>query len=376
MWVFLLIAVSSALVGAADLKPVLPANAAKPIGPYTPGITAGDYVYVSGQGARDATGKLPATIEEQTRQCLNNVKDILTAAGVSMEHVVWSQVFLKNIKDHDAMNKVYASFFAKNPPARSLIAVTAMPGETPVEIAVVAVRDLKLKKPLTLSSTREPASAAVVSGDRVYISGVLGLDAKSVVPTKPRDQVQALVTQMRSVLTKAGLDLRDMAYAHVYVDQAMPLKVLGDLLTEVLPSETALSVIQTTALPHGAHVEISGIASKAAKRQGDCTSIADTLYCAGVGGTIEQALKRVKDNMTVSNLTPARIVATNVFIDDLKNFEAMNKIYASSFGTWFPTRVTVQPTPRAEELNLASGTDTPAANPNSPRAQLTVIAVR
>jgi enamine deaminase RidA (YjgF/YER057c/UK114 family) len=123
-------------------------------------------------------------------------------------------------------------------------------------------------------------------------------------------------------------------------------------------------------------VEISGIASKASKRQGDCTIVGDTLYCAGLGGTIDQALNRIKQNMTVSNVTPARIVATNVFIDDIKHFEAMNKIYGGFFGSWLPTRVTVQPTPRAEELNLASGTDTPAPNPKSPRAQITVIAVQ
>ncbi|HYP07084.1 MAG TPA: Rid family detoxifying hydrolase [Bryobacteraceae bacterium] len=366
--------ISSAV--AADLKPIFPANAPKPVGPYTPGIAADGYVYVSGQGAFDSSGKLPVGIEQQTRQCLENVKAILTAAGVSTEHVVWSQVFLKNIKDHGAMNKVYASYFPKNPPARSVVSVTAMPGGTPVEIAVVAVRDLKQKKAIASASPRDPASNAVQAGDRVYVSGVLGIDARSVVPTQPRQQMQALVTQMRSVLSKAGLELRNLAYAHVYVDGAMPMKVLGDLLTEVLPSETALSVVQTTALPHGAHVEISGIASKVANRQGDCTSIGDTLYCAGVGGTIDQALKRVKDNMTISQMTTSRIVTTNVFIDDIAHFEAMNKIYAGSFGSWLPTRVTVQPTPKAEELNLASGTDTPAANPKSPRAQVTVIAVK
>ena len=376
MRAFLLIAVLAGCATSADLKPIVPANAPKPVGPYNPGVAADGYLYVSGQGARDAAGKLPPTIEEQTRQCLNNVKDILTAAGLTPEHVVWSQVFLKNIKDHAAMNKVYASFFPKNPPARSVVAVSAMPGDTPVEIAVVAARDLKQKRAINVASPGDPASNAIRSGDRVYISGVLGLDAKSVVPKEPRAQVQALVTQIRTVLGKSGLELRHMAYAHVYVDSAMPMKVLGDLLTEVLPSETALSVVQTTALPHGAHVEISGVASRAAKRQGDCTAIGNTLYCAGVGGTIEQALKRVKENMTLSNLATANIVATNVFLDDISRFDAMNKIYAGFFGSWYPTRVTVQPTPRAEELNLASGTDTPPQNPNSPRAQVTVIAVR
>ena len=135
-------------------------------------------------------------------------------------------------------------------------------------------------------------------GDRVYVSGVLGIDAKSTVPKDPRQQVKELIAQMRSVLGKAGLELRNMAYVHVYVDSVIPGSCSGNLLTEVLPSEAALSVIETAALPMGAHIEISGVASKNARREGDCTSIGDTVYCPGAGGTIEQALKRISANMT------------------------------------------------------------------------------
>ena len=101
-------------------------------------------------------------------------------------------------------------------------------------------------------------------------------------------------------------------------------------MTEVLPSEAALSVIETAALPMGAHIEISGVASRDAKREGDCTSIGDTVYCPGAGGTIEQALKRISANMTNAKAELSRVVAANVFIDDIQNFEAMNKMYAAN----------------------------------------------
>ena len=376
MWVIVLFA---ALLGtgiAADLKPVFPANAAKPIGPYTPGISSDGFVYVSGQGARDAAGNLPAGIEQQTKQCLANVGEILKAAGVTPEHVVWAQVFLSDMKQLDAVNKVYASFFPKNPPARSLVSVAKMPGETPVEIAVVAVRNLRQKKSVILGTPGEPVANAVQAGNRVFVSGVLGIDAKNTVPAQPQQQARELIKQMTAVLAKTGMELRHMAYAHVYVDRAMPMKVLGDVLTEVLPSETALTVIQTAGLPRGAHIEISGIASREARRQGDCTSIGDTIYCAGVAGTLEQALKRVQDNITISGATLNRVVVTNVFLDNIQHFAAMNKVYAGIFGKWLPTRVTLQPTTQAEELNLAPSTNSPPPNPDSPRAQITVIAVR
>jgi 2-iminobutanoate/2-iminopropanoate deaminase len=375
MRAFLLIAVAIAASGA-DLKPVYPANAAKPIGPYTPGISAEQYLYVSGQGAADATGKIPAGIEAQTRQCLANVKAILEAGGLTPEHVVWAQVFVSDIKSYEAVNSAYASFFPNNPPARSMVAVNRMPGDTPVEISVVAIRDLKTKKALSLGTARVPVSSAIQAGNRVYVSGVLGIDAKNVVPKEPRKQVEELFAQMRGVLGKANMELRHMAYAHVYVDAAMPLKLLGEILTEVLPSETALSVVQTAALPNGAHIEISGIASREAKRQGDCSIVSDTLYCPGAGGTIDQALKRVKENLMVAKMDMTRVVAANVFLDDMANFAPMNKIYAAAFDKWLPTRVTLQPTRKADELTLAPSTNSPPPKADSPRAQVTVIAVR
>jgi 2-iminobutanoate/2-iminopropanoate deaminase len=372
----LLLILFAIVASAATLKPIVPKDGPKPVGPYSPGIDAGEFVYVSGQGARDATGRLPTGIEDQTRQCLANVKAVLDAAGLTPEHVIWAQVFLTDVKNFDAMNRVYGSFFTKDPPARSTVAVSRMPGETPVEISVVAVRDLKQKKAISDAAIRMPVSSAIQVGNRVYVSGVLGMDAKSVVPKDPREQVKEMIAQMRAVLAKSELQLRHMAYIHVYVDSAIPLKLLGRLLTEVLPSEAALSVIETAALPMGAHIEISGVASKAAKREGDCTGIDGTLYCPGVGGTIEQALQRITANMANSKAGVDRVVAADVFIDDIGNFEAMNKVYAGTFARSAPTRVTVQPTRKADELTLAPSTNSPPPKPSSPRVQITIIAVR
>ncbi|MEJ7608705.1 MAG: RidA family protein, partial [Bryobacteraceae bacterium] len=75
---------------AAERKPVFPPDV-KPIGPYSPGILAGDYLYVSGQGARDGKAKLPDTFEAQVTQCMNNVKAVVEAAGLKLENVVYTQ---------------------------------------------------------------------------------------------------------------------------------------------------------------------------------------------------------------------------------------------------------------------------------------------
>ena len=107
-------------VALAAPKPVFPPGV-KPVGPYSPGLDTGEFIYVSGQGARDAAGKLAATPDAQIRQTLDNVKAVVQAAGLTMEHVVYAQCYLADIKQYELFNKVYASYFPKNPPARSTV---------------------------------------------------------------------------------------------------------------------------------------------------------------------------------------------------------------------------------------------------------------
>ncbi len=116
-------------------------NAPKAIGPYSQAIIANGFVYCSGQGPMDpATGKLiEGDITAQTTQVLKNVSALLAAAGTSLENVVKVGVFLHNIADFQAMNKVYATFFSTNPPARTTVGGNDLPLGILVEIEVVAV---------------------------------------------------------------------------------------------------------------------------------------------------------------------------------------------------------------------------------------------
>lgn len=120
-------------------------NAPKAIGPYSQGVLAGDLLFLSGQLPIDpATGEIVAAdIEGQTKQSLTNVKAILESAGCTMDHVVKTTVFLKDINEFGKMNEVYKEFFHEgNYPARSAIQVAAIPKDAKVEIEVVALKKL------------------------------------------------------------------------------------------------------------------------------------------------------------------------------------------------------------------------------------------
>jgi 2-iminobutanoate/2-iminopropanoate deaminase len=113
----------------------------KAVGPYSLAIAAGDVVFLSGQTPLDpATGKLiQGDIRTQTRQCLENLKAVLTEARLGFEHVVKTTVFLTNMADFAAMNEVYKTFMVAPYPARSTVQVAGLPLGARVEIEAIAV---------------------------------------------------------------------------------------------------------------------------------------------------------------------------------------------------------------------------------------------
>ena len=122
-------------------KIVLTKNAPAPIGPYNQGIVVGSMLYTAGQIAFDpATGKVvEGDIKAQTRQVLKNIQAIVEHAGTTMQNVVKTTVFLRDMNDFAGMNEVYAEFFKNEFPARTTVAVLGLPRDAKVEIEAVAV---------------------------------------------------------------------------------------------------------------------------------------------------------------------------------------------------------------------------------------------
>ena len=123
------------------LKKIETASAPKAIGPYSQAVQAGSYLFVSGQiPINPHTGKIiTGTIEEQTTQVLDNIKAILQEAGLTLEHVVKTEVYLKDIQDFSAMNTIYAAYFTYAiKPARQAMQVAQLPMDVRVEISAIA----------------------------------------------------------------------------------------------------------------------------------------------------------------------------------------------------------------------------------------------
>jgi reactive intermediate/imine deaminase len=400
-----MISLACVLFAAGLEKRVVFPPTAKPIGPYSPGIFAGEFLYVSGQGARGADGQIPATFEAAARQCFENVKSILDSAGLTMENVVYTHVYLENASNYDAMNRVWAQYFTKGiPPARATVGVYKMPTDTPIEINAVAVRDVSRKKAIVPPGYPANASLSpgVMVGDRLYLSGFLGRDINTgKVPEDPGDQVQLAFTRLNQTLAAAGMDFRHMVFVNPYLTKNMPTGVMNKIYATHFEfgNTPARATIQVSSLPNGANIEFTGVAIRdLSKRRAirpknmapsptasPCVFADDTFFCSAKSGFIpgpnggifaedvenqvRQTMRNLLDGLEEAGLDFSNVVASNVYVDDLAEFGKMNGVYGKYFSTAPPTRTTVAPLAPVERKRNAPG--------HAPMVeQISVIAVK
>ncbi|MCS7315476.1 MAG: RidA family protein [Bryobacterales bacterium] len=374
--VLLLIALSQAI--AAERRAVFP-EGVKPIGPYSPGILAGDSLYVSGQGARAPDGTMAQDFRGQLRQTLENVRAVVEAAGLTLAHVVYAQIYLEDASRYDEVAALWREFFPRNPPACAVVGVMRMPGGTPVEINAVALRDRSRRRSLEVRDAATPpfCAAVVEAGDRVYLSGIFGREgAGGNVPADPARQVEAALDGMGRLLAAVGLDYRHMVFVNPYLTAAMPMEVMNRLYAKRFEfgNTPARATIRVAALPGGAGIEFTGVAVKdlALRRvvrpknmapsatASPCVFAGDVLYCSAKSGfipgprsgiyaaTVEhqlrQTMRNLLDGLEEAGLEFSHVVATNVYLDDIADFERMNRVYAQYFAPGaYPARTTVQP---------------------------------
>lgn len=116
-------------------------KAPAPVGPYSQAVASGPFLFCSGQISLSAEGELfLGDIQEQTRKVMANIGEVLKAADLTYSHIVKTTIFLVDMNDFAKVNEVYATYFQSEPPARSTIAVSALPKGVHVEIEVIAAR--------------------------------------------------------------------------------------------------------------------------------------------------------------------------------------------------------------------------------------------
>jgi reactive intermediate/imine deaminase len=354
---------------AAEKRAVVPASGPKPIGPYSPGILAGDFLYISGQGAKGPDGKMSDVFEDQVSQTLENVRAVVEAASLTMEHVVYTQVYLEDMANYERMEGVWKRFFPKNPPARAVLGVHKLPG-TPYEVTAVAFRDLSRTKRIVPSGISQNLTwtPGVMAGERFYMSGFLGCDpATGRIPENPEAQVQLALDNMKQTLAAAGLDFRHVVFVNPYqTDKASPEMNKIYAKHFEFGDTPGRATIRVKSLPGGNTIEFTGVAiadlsqRKAVRPKNmqpsptasPCVFAGDTYYCSAksafipgpnsgvyastVETQVRQTLRNLLDGLEEAGLDLSHVVATNVYLDDMNDFEKMNRVYAQYFSGLSP----------------------------------------
>jgi reactive intermediate/imine deaminase len=377
----LALVLSSAMVtvvqGSGANKQVIAPPGLKPVGPYSPGILAGDFLYVSGQGGRDASGALPSSIDGEVRQTLRNVQSIVEAAGLTMEHVVYSQVYLTSMAHYEALERGWRNAFPKSPPARAIVGVYKLPTDIAVEINAVAFRDLARKKLVVPAAYPKNLSFSpgVLAGNRLYLSGSFGAHLSSgAMPQDPDAQVQLALDNMKATLAEAGMDFRHVVFVNPYLT-GQASRQMNEIYAKHFEfgNTPARATIRVSSLPGENTIEFTGVAiADLSKRlavrpknmrpsatASPCVFADDTYYCSAKGpftpgpgnlqgiwvSTVEaqvrQTMRNLLDGLEEAGLELSNVVATNVYLDDMADFARMNGVYAQYFAEAPPTRTTV-----------------------------------
>jgi reactive intermediate/imine deaminase len=371
----------------AQFKAVVPAQASPAANRfYSPGVDTGDYVYISGQGARRPDGTLPATFAAQVQQALDNIKAVVEAAGLTMEHVVYTQVYLEDISKYGEMNRVFTQVFAKTPPARAVLGVAKLP-DSSIQMTAVAVRNLAERQAVYPPGYKpgEPASPGILTRDRLFVSGMPGSDpASGKVPDDPAAQVDFALDRMKAVVEAAGLDLRHMVFVNPYLTTDVPVRVMNQRYAQRFEfgNTPARATIEVSSLPEGVHIEYTGVAVRDLKQRqavrpknmppsptaSPCVFAGDTLYCSAKSGFIpgpnggvyasttahqlRQTMRNLLDNLEEAGMNFDQVVSTNAYLDDLSDARAFDEVYAQYFNHVLPARTTIEqiaPTQRAPD---------------------------
>jgi 2-iminobutanoate/2-iminopropanoate deaminase len=380
----ILLSVASASFGQPPAKKFLTANGERPKNAlFAPGVMVGKTVYIAGKGDYKPKEELPGKVSN----CLNEIRKTLQAAGMDLNNVVKSFVYLEDHDQFPEFNKEYAKFFPENPPARTTLGVSQVPGDSRLEITCIAYSDLSERKAIGTPPPGLPFSPGVLAGDTLYISGKGDQLAGGGHPATFADQVRQAMKNVEGTLKAAGLDFRNVVMSHVFLDKYDNLETANRVYNEFFEdgNEPACATVFVDWIPGGSHVEVTCIATtdlagrkivrpssmkpgptQAAVTASPAVWAGNTLYISGVAGSrpadgsapealAEQAHQMGRNDAEILDAAGLKlddIVSGCVYLRDMKDYNEMNGIYRKYFSLGPGVRTCLMPNASYEKNNL------------------------
>jgi enamine deaminase RidA (YjgF/YER057c/UK114 family) len=344
--------------------------------PGSPTMEGDGYLYISAQGPRQPDGTVPREFAVQVRQSLDNIRKLVEAAGLTMDHVVYVQVYLEDVGHYAELNTAFAAYFSKDPPARSVLGVARVP-ESPLQINAIAVRDLKGKQPVSVSNwpASKGYSAGMLTHDRLFVSTMLGADPVSgAVPQNAAAQVDLALDRLSAVLQAAGLTNANMVFVNPYLTSDISMRVMNEHYARRFEfgNTPGRATIQVSSLPEGAHIAYTGVAVRDLSRRksirpknmppsptaSPCVFAGDTLYCSAKSGFIpgpnggvyfastadqtRQTMRNQLDNLEEAEMNFEQVVSATTYLDDISESPQYASVFSKYFKGKLPAQSTVQ----------------------------------
>jgi enamine deaminase RidA (YjgF/YER057c/UK114 family) len=342
-------------------------------------VDAGDYVYISGQSGRRPNGTMPDKFEDQASQALENIKAVAQSFGLGLDHIVYMQVYLEDVNNSPKFHHAFTKYFPANPPAGALLGVSHVP-QSPIQINAVAVRDLTGRKAVIPSGHKPggPFSPGILTRDRLFISAMQGRDPETgAVPEDTAAQTDFALDGFKAVVEAAGLTLGHVVFVNPYLTEKIPSRVMNEHYARRFEfgNTPARATIEVNALPDNAQIEYTGVAVRdlslrravrpknmpPSPTASPCVFAGDTLYCSaksgfipgpngGVyGGTtavqLRQTMRNQLDNLEEADMNFSQVVSTTIYLDDLADSDAFQKVFAEYFKGTLPAQTIVQQRP-------------------------------
>ncbi len=359
---------------AAERKVIAPPGSQMAL-PFSPGILAGDFLYLSGSiGNKDGALATSGDIEEETRQTMENLKKVLQAAGMDFSHVVRSNVFLSDTRHFQAFNNVYRTYFDKGPPTRATVqADIAIPGSL-VEIAMVAARpelERKVIEPVGLKAPELPYSWGIQAGNTLFIAGATSRDPETYQPVTgdTATQTKQVMENIGAVLKGAGMDYKDVASCKVFLDDAREFGAMNEVYRTFFPENPpARATVRARLMNSAFKTEIQCVAVKDPNRKvvvaegaqrssspfSPAIQVGDRLYMAGFVGRgpdgyapgdvkaqTRQTLANIEATLAAAGMDFTNVVDAMVYVSDIRYYQSMNEVYAEVVPSPKPSRATV-----------------------------------
>jgi enamine deaminase RidA (YjgF/YER057c/UK114 family) len=334
--------------------------------PFSPSVTAGGLVYVSGTIASDRT----ADVRGQARQALEQIERTLAGSGLSMRDAVSVTVYLKRAEDFPALNEVYRTFVGDAPPVRTTVVADLMVPDGLVEISVVAAAKGTPRRVILPDGwlrSPSPYSYAVEAGDTVFLSGLVARNARdnTFAGGDMTAQSRAVLENARALLTAAGLGFEHVVSARAFITDVSARDAMNAVYRSYFPKDPpARATVVTRLMQPDYLVEMTFVATRAPKQvvagEGDpnpnlsaAIRAGSRLYLSGmlgttsgnagdVGAQTRETLRRLGAVLTRAGFSWADVVDSLVYLADTNGFTDMNAAYRSVLPAPYPARATVQ----------------------------------